>query len=192
MTEQMQRYSLAETGDGDALVYDRQTRTYVRTVAGGLYYAPVENAQWTVDTMNRTAQVAPEAAPIAREEEPPEPEDRDRPESAPIRPNPVALLHVMPSREVLMTMEQADEPEPKPEPKPEPGLESAYDRDVRYARLYGTAKGSLTVAQIRTVGIEALINSLRTGGVPLKDALNEIESSVTELRLYLAKAGMND
>lgn len=69
MTDSTIRYEIAPTGDGSAIVMDRATGLPIKTTSGQLYVAPLENAQWTADTMNRTNQVASESAPIAPEEE---------------------------------------------------------------------------------------------------------------------------
>lgn len=63
------RYVAVDAGDGEAILMDRQTDTPVLTNSGRIYMAPLENAQWVADSMNLTASIAPEAAPVAPEEE---------------------------------------------------------------------------------------------------------------------------
>lgn len=63
------RYVAVDAGNGDAILMDRQTDTPVLTNSGRIYMAPLENVQWTADSMNLSASIAPEAAPVAPEEE---------------------------------------------------------------------------------------------------------------------------
>lgn len=62
------RYEVAESGDGFAIVMDRVTDTPVHTGGGQIYVAPIPNAQWTADMLNRgeyRAQHAGDPAPDA-------------------------------------------------------------------------------------------------------------------------------
>ena len=87
------RYVVVECGDGYAILMDRQNDTPVMTGTGVIYMAPVENAQRTAGTMNRTHSITPEAAPVTPEEEaaPVTPEEEAAPvtpeeEAAPVTP----------------------------------------------------------------------------------------------------------
>lgn len=64
-----QRYTVEPGTDGYAVLRDAETGELVRTGSGIIYCAPTANVQWTADTMNRTAETTPDAAPVAREEE---------------------------------------------------------------------------------------------------------------------------
>lgn len=127
------RYVPVDAGNGDAILMDRQTDTPVLTNSGRIYMAPLKNAQWVADTMNLTASIAPEAAPVAPQEEVESDEEineipvgdldpfADAPEYAP-KPNPAALLHV------ATLPEPMEKPRPKPRhAAPEPVAEEVQD-----------------------------------------------------------------
>ena len=140
---------LFSADDDTYALRDAKTGELVMMASGeAVYAAPLPNAQWTADFMNKG-----EAKKAQRE-------------SAPVQPNPVALLHVMPT----------------PEPTPEPVVRPV--EKVDYPRMAGKAIGSIGVLSGRLKSIGRWLDALESGEVSPEFAMRKLREVQSESLAY--------
>lgn len=170
MTTDTTRYALElfSVEDDTYALRDATTGELVMMTSGeAVYAAPLENALWTAGMMNRTASVAPEAAPVAPEEESEPTPKRER--------NDMDIAQAQRQR-IKAAQDRREARESAPEPR----------ELTDYPQLAGAAIGTVRVLQTHLNGLMRWLDKADT--VTPEFWMEYMREQVAEARDYAAKA----
>lgn len=163
------RYEISDQGDGTAIVIDTESCLPIFTTDGThIYEAPIANAQWTADRLNRAeVRMLDSLARIAVAIE--------EAEAEPTRP-PNSLDRAQAQRQRIQAARERRETESAP-------VVQSVEK-VDYPRMAGKAIGSLGVLAGRLNSIGRWLDALEDGSVSAEFAMAQLRKAQLEAYQY--------
>jgi hypothetical protein len=150
------RYIVQHTEFGEAVLFDTELDESVRTESGQVYEAPLANALWAAERMNRPQPTERFHSVDGEPEIMPEPEPEPEPEPM---PEPQAIFWAAYDRRTAGSVE----PMPTERDLMEKRADEAHARTLKYATRTGMLEGHLSGIRAELVGLRSYLETYPEG-----------------------------